>query len=88
MSLPFNCRRVCLWLSRGESEGASRLSAFLARAHLALCPHCRLYRHQLEFIADAVRLRRANLADPGWVAEVQRRVVRLLLSGGKPPEGR
>lgn len=82
VSLPFNCRRVCLWLSRGEAEGASRLHALLARAHLALCPHCRRYRRQLELIGDAARLRRANLADPSWVAEAQRRIVRQLLADG------
>lgn len=82
MSLPLNCHRVCLWLSRGEAEDASWPSRFLARAHLALCPHCRRYRLQLELIGDAARLSRAHLAEPERVRALQDRIVRRLLSGG------
>lgn len=82
MSLPFNCHRVCLWLSRGEAEDASWPSRLLARAHLALCPHCRRYRLQLELIGDAARLSRSRLAEPERVRALQDRIVRRLLSGG------
>ncbi len=82
MNLPLNCHRVCLWLSRGEAEDASWPSRLLARAHLALCPHCRRYRLQLELIGDAARLSRAHLADPERVRRMQDRVLRRLLSDG------
>ena len=82
MSLPVNCQGVCLWLSRGEAEGAYWPSRLLARAHLAWCPHCRRYRGQLELIGDAARLSRAHLADPGRVRSLQARIVRRLLAGG------
>jgi hypothetical protein len=79
MSLPFNCRLVCLWLSRGEAEDASWPARLLARAHLAWCPHCRRYRGQLELIGDAARLSRAGLADPERVRDLQTRILRRLL---------
>ena len=50
--------------------------------HLALCPHCRRYRSQMELIGEAARLRRAHRADPARVAALQTRIVRRLLSRG------
>jgi hypothetical protein len=82
MSLPVNCHRVCLWLSRGEAEDSSWPSRLLAGAHLAWCPHCRRYRLQLELIGDAARLCRAHLADPERIRILQTRIVRRLLGGG------
>ena len=82
MTVPINCHGVCLWLSRGEAEDASWPAALLARAHLALCPHCRRYRSQMELIGEAARLRRAHRADPARVAALQTRIVRRLLSRG------
>jgi hypothetical protein len=87
MSLPVNCHRVCLWLSRGEAEDASWPSRLLAQAHLSLCPHCRRYRGQLELIGGAARLSRARLADPERVRDMQTRILsRLLPGGGRGPE--
>ena len=82
MSVPFNCRRVALLLSRGEFEIAGWLSGMLARAHLALCPHCRRYRMQLDLIGVAVRLRRARRAAPERIEALQQRLVRFLAGGG------
>ncbi len=87
MSLPVNCHGVCLWLSRGEAEGAFWMSAFLARAHLALCPHCRRYRRQMALIGEAARLSRTHPADSERVRIVQDRIVQRLLSGGSRDEG-
>ena len=87
MSLPVNCHGVCSWLSRGEAEGASWISSWLARAHLALCPHCRRYRRQMELIGEAARQSRAHPADDERVRTMQARIVQRLLSGDNRGEG-
>jgi hypothetical protein len=86
MSLPVNCHGMCLWLSRGEAEDASWLSAWLARAHLAWCRHCRRYRSQLELIGDAARLNCEHRAGPDSLRSLQTRIIHRLLSGGSRDE--
>ena len=83
MSIPINCHGYCRWLSRGEAEEASWPAVLLARAHLAFCPHCRRYRGQLDMLGDAARLSRAHRAAPERIADLQERIVRRLLSGGR-----
>jgi len=85
MTWPINCRRLCLWLSSGEAEGAFLPARALARLHLSFCPHCRRYRAQMELIADAARLRRPRLADPESLEPFIERLVRLLNSKGAGP---
>jgi len=83
MSIPVNCHRVCLWLSRGEEEDPPRFAALLARAHLAWCPHCRRYRSQLRLIAEAARQRRRPRQDAQRMQALQSRLIRRLVAGGR-----
>ncbi|HBL15803.1 MAG TPA: hypothetical protein DD417_03305 [Elusimicrobia bacterium] len=75
---------MALIISRGEFEGAGRIPAALARMHLALCPHCRRYRIQLELLGKAVRLRRGRPPSPEKLSALKKRIARLRRGGGSP----
>lgn len=44
------CKQACVLLSESQDRKLSLKEKCLVLVHLAVCPHCRRYRRQLEFI--------------------------------------